>query len=78
MFIGMAHRLLLGGVEGVFRKEADLLVVSQAACSMPRVIFWFVHDFPPAAQINIKVCTHSVKAKNGGVCPTLIATLRFL
>ncbi len=42
-----------------FRKEADLLVVSQAACSMPRVIFWFATDFPSPAQVNIGACTVS-------------------
>lgn len=34
-----------GGEEGVFRKEADLLAVSQAACSMPRDIFRVASDF---------------------------------
>lgn len=29
------------GWRRAFRKEADLLVVSQAACSMPRDIFFF-------------------------------------
>lgn len=47
------------GEEGVFRKEADLLAVSQAACSMPRDIFWLVTDFPTPAQINIRACTVS-------------------
>ena len=58
MFAGMARRLLLGGT-GVFRKEADLLVVSQAACSMPRDIFPFANDFPTPAQVNIRAWTVS-------------------
>lgn len=43
----------------VFRKEADLLVVSQAACSMPRDIFWFATKFLIPAQVNIRACTVS-------------------
>lgn len=43
----------------VFWKEADLLVVSQAACSMPRDIFWFATDFPIPTQVNIRECTVS-------------------
>lgn len=59
MFAGMARRLLLRGEEGVVRKEADLLVVSQAACSMPRDIFWFSTDFPTPVQVNIRACAVS-------------------
>lgn len=31
-------------------------MVSQAACLMPRDIFWFVTDFPIAAQVSIRAC----------------------
>lgn len=45
---------------GFFQEEADLLVVSQAACSMPRDIF-LVCDwlFPTPVQVNIRACAVS-------------------
>jgi len=43
----------------VFRKEADLLVVSRAACTMPRDIFLFANDFLTSAQVNIRACAVS-------------------
>ena len=43
----------------VFRKETDLLVVSQAARSMPRDIFWSASDFPIRAHVIIRVCAVS-------------------
>ena len=54
------------GEEGVFRKEADLLVVSQAGCSMPRDIFWFATDFPTPSSGKYQG-VYGVKAQNGGV-----------
>lgn len=68
MFAGMARRVLLkgGGEQGVFfRKEADLLVVSQAACSMPRDIFWGLRlTFTSSGKYQ---GVFGVSAPNGGV-----------
>lgn len=47
------------GEVDVFRKETELLVVSQATCSVPGDIFWFVSDFPSPAQVDIRACTVS-------------------
>lgn len=53
-----------GGEEDVFRKEAELLVVSQAAGSPPGDIFWFVTDFPTPGKYQ---GVYGVKAQNGGM-----------
>lgn len=43
----------------VFRKEAELLVVLQAACSKPKTISWAVIDFPKEIQGNTCMCVLS-------------------
>lgn len=43
----------------VFTKEADLLVVLQAACFKPKAISWGVSDFPIEIQVNTCMCVLS-------------------